>query len=107
MPGAQNLDQREDAADIGRRDQQPGRRISGSKWQRELAALRLLYDWAAKKGHIARSPVLVHAVRLHGGGTVMAADQAPRDVRCSDVKWVMPRTYRLWRDTGGPEEATT
>ena len=33
-----------------RRGQQPGRRISGSKWQRELAALRLLYEWAEKKG---------------------------------------------------------
>ncbi len=81
-----------------RRRSQPGRRIGGSKWQRELAALRLLYEWVEKKGHIARSPVLVHAVRLRDGGTVMAADQAPRDVRCSDVKWVTPRTYRLWRD---------
>jgi site-specific recombinase XerD len=83
-----------------RRGQQPGRGIGGSKWQRELAALRLLYEWAGKKGHIARSPVLVHAVRLRDGCTAMAADQAPRDVRCSDVKWVTPRTYRLWRDTG-------
>jgi site-specific recombinase XerD len=83
-----------------RRSQEPGRRISGSKWQRELAALRLLYEWAEKKQHIARSPVLVHAVRLRDGGMVMAADQAPRDVRYSDVKWLTPRTYRLWRDTG-------
>jgi len=83
-----------------RRRSQPGRRIGGSKWQRELAALRLLYEWAEKKGRIGRSPVLVHAVRLRDGGTVMAADQAPRDVRCSDVKWVTPRTYRLWRDIG-------
>jgi site-specific recombinase XerD len=83
-----------------RRRSQEGGRIGGSKWQRELAALRLLYEWAEKKGHIARSPVLVHAVRLRDGGTAMAADQAPRDVRCSDVKWVTPRTYRLWRDTG-------
>jgi site-specific recombinase XerD len=83
-----------------RRGQQPGRRISGSKWQRELAALRLLYEWAEEREHIARSPVLVHAVRLRDGGTAMAADQAPRDVRCSDVKWVTPRTYRLWRDVG-------
>ena len=34
------------------------------------------------------------------GSTVMAADQAPRDVRCSDVKWVTPRTYRLWLEVG-------
>jgi site-specific recombinase XerD len=83
-----------------RRRGQPGRRISGSKWQRELAALRLLYEWAEEKGHIARSPVLVHAVRLRDGGTAMAADQAPRDLRCSDVKWVTPRTYRLWLEVG-------
>lgn len=83
-----------------RRRTQPGRRISGSKWRRELAALRLLYEWVEKKGHIARSPVLVHAVRLRDGSTVMTADQAPWDVRCSDVKWVTPRTYRLWLEVG-------
>ena len=83
-----------------RRGQQPGRGISGSKWQRELAALRLLYEWAEKKGHIARSPVLMHAVQLRDGSTVMAADQTPRDVRCSDAKWVTPRTYRLWLEVG-------
>jgi len=82
-----------------RRGPQPGR-IGGSKWQRELAALRLLYEWAEKKGHITRSPVLVHAVRLRDGSTVITADQAPRDVRCSDVKWVTPRTYRLWLEVG-------
>jgi hypothetical protein len=60
-----------------------------------------LYEWAEKEQHIVRSPVLTHPVRLRDGrGTVMAADQAPRDVRRADVKWVTPRTYRLWRDTG-------
>jgi site-specific recombinase XerD len=83
-----------------RRDQQPGREIGGSKWQRELAALRLVYERAEKERHIARSPVLVHQVRLRGGGTATVADQAPRDVRSADVKWVTPRTYRLWRDIG-------
>ena len=83
-----------------RRDQQPGRGIGGSKWQRELAALRLVYEWAEKEQRIARSPVLVHQVRLRGGGEATVADQAPRDVRSADVKWVTPRTYRLWRDTG-------
>lgn len=83
-----------------RRGQQPGRGIGGSKWQRELAALRLVYEWAEKEQHITRSPVLVHQVRLRGGGTATVADQAPRDVRSADVKWVTPRTYRLWRDIG-------
>jgi hypothetical protein len=79
-----------------RRGQRPGRGIGGSKWQRELAALRLVYEWAEKEQHIARSPVPVHQC----GGVATAADQAPRDVRSADVKWVTPRTYRLWRDTG-------
>jgi hypothetical protein len=83
-----------------RRDQQSGREIGGSKWQRELAALRLVYERAEEERHIARSPVLVHQVRLRGGGTATVADQAPRDVRSADVKWVTPRTYRLWRDIG-------
>jgi site-specific recombinase XerD len=83
-----------------RRDPLAGRWISGSKWQRELAALRLLYEWAEKTGHIGASPVLVHAVRLRDGTTVQVADQAPRDVRSADVKWLTPRTYRLWRDVG-------
>jgi len=74
-----------------RRDQQVGRGIGGSKWQRELAALRLVYEWAEKERHIARSPVLVHQVRLRGGGTATVADQAPRDVRSADMKWVTPR----------------
>jgi site-specific recombinase XerD len=83
-----------------RRDPLAGRWISGSKWQRELAALRLLYEWAETTGHIRASPVLVHAVRLRDGTTVQVADQAPRDVRSVDVKWLTPRTYRLWRDVG-------
>ena len=73
--------------------------IGGSTWQWELAALRLVNEWAEKEQGIARSPVLVHQVRLRGG-TVMTADQTAQDVRSADVKWVTPRTCRLWRDTG-------
>lgn len=28
------------------------------------------------------------------------ADNQPRDVRASNVKWLTPRTFRLWRDIG-------
>jgi hypothetical protein len=44
--------------------------------------------------------VLVHSVRLRDGTSVEVADQAPRDVRSTNVKWLTPRTYRLWRDVG-------
>ena len=83
-----------------RRDRSHGARISGSNWQRELAALRLLYEWAQARGHIDRSPVPVHTVRLRYGTAVAVADQTPRDVRSSNVKRLTPKTRQLWRDVG-------
>jgi len=76
------------------------RRIGGAKWVRELAALRLLYEWAAARGHLAASPVRLRAVRTRDGVPVQVAELAPSDVRSSDVKWLTPRAFRLWRDAG-------
>ena len=76
------------------------RRIGGSKWARELAAFKLLYGWAVAVGHIDRSPVLTHTVRRRDGTVVEVANNWPKDVRASNVKWLTPRTYRLWRDIG-------
>ena len=76
------------------------RRIGGAKWVRELAALRLLYEWAAARGHLAASPVRLRTVRTRDGVPVQVAELAPSDVRSSDVKWLTPRAFRLWRDAG-------
>lgn len=75
-------------------------RIGGAKWARELAAFKLLYDWAIATGHVERNPVLTHTVRRRDGTVARVADNQPRDVRASNVKWVTPRTYRLWRNIG-------
>jgi integrase len=83
-----------------RRSKDNPRTIGGCKWARELAAFKLLYEWAAAKGHITRSPVAVHQVCLRDGTTVEVADNQPRDLRYSNVKWVTPRTFRWWRDIG-------
>jgi len=83
-----------------RRSADNPRRIGGSKWARELAAFKLLYGWAAAAGHIGRSPVLTHTVRRRDGTVMEVADNRPKDVRASNVKWLTPRTYRLWRDIG-------
>ncbi|WP_239312519.1 site-specific integrase [Frankia sp. Cj3] len=83
-----------------RRAEDNPRRIGGAKWARELAAFKLLYDWALAKGHIDRSPVSSHTVRQRDGSRVEVLDNAPKDVRTSNVRWVTPRTYRLWRDIG-------
>ena len=83
-----------------RRSEDNPRRIGGSKWARELAAFKLLYGWAVAVGHINRSPVLTHTVRRRDGTVVEVANNRPKDVRASNVKWLTPRTYRLWRDIG-------
>ncbi|MGW6508914.1 site-specific integrase [Streptomyces niveus] len=75
-------------------------RIGGAKWQRELAALRGLYDWAAAREIVDASPVALRSVRTRDGGVVQVPELAPSDVRSSDVKWLTPRAYRLWRDVG-------
>ena len=76
------------------------RPIGGAKWTRELAALRLLYEWAAARGHVAASPVRLRTVRTRDGVPVQVAELAPSDVRSSNVKWLTPRAFRLWRDVG-------
>ena len=83
-----------------RRSPDNPRRVGGSKWARELAAFKLLYGWAAAAGHLDHSPVRTHTVRLPHGTTIEVADSHPRDLRASNVKWLTPRTFRLWRDIG-------
>jgi len=89
-----------DFEDWRRRSPRNMARVSGAKWNRELAALRRLYEWAARQGHVAASPVTVKTVRDRHGDLVEVAQAWARDVRSSNVKWLTPRAYRLWRDVG-------
>ena len=50
-----------------RRDTANPRRIGGAKWAREVAALRLLYEWAVDRDHIGKSPIVTRDVRVHEG----------------------------------------
>lgn len=74
--------------------------IGGSRWERELAALGMLYDWAVASGHMASSPIRRYERLGPGGETVQVAELAPRDARSSNVKWLTPRAFRLWRSVG-------
>lgn len=74
--------------------------IGGAAWARELAALKLFYKIAVKRGFVTASPVLTHTVTGPGGEAIEVADNAPTDVRRSNVKWLTPRAFRLWRDVG-------
>jgi site-specific recombinase XerD len=82
-----------------RSEDNPGR-IGGAKWGRELAAFKTLYEWAEGAGFVERSPVLTHTIDLGERGTAEVSDNRPTDVRCANVKWLTPRTYRWWRDVG-------
>jgi hypothetical protein len=83
-----------------RRDRNNLGRIGGSKWGRELAAFRLLYDWAVSRRHMSGSPVVLCTKQLPDGSSVKVPELAPTDTRSYNVKWLTPRAYRLWRDVG-------
>jgi len=90
----------EDWEDWRLRGRDNPRRIGGAKWTRELAALRMLYEWTVAKGYVAASPVRLRTVRTRGGGPVQVPELTPTDVRSSNVRWLTPRAFRLWRDVG-------
>ena len=90
----------EDFEDWRRRAPDNPRKIGGSKWMRELAALNVLYKWAFQKGHLDVSPLLTQIVMLRTGQSVEKLDVSARDVRSSNVKWVTPRAFHVWRDIG-------
>ena len=77
----------------------PGR-ISGTKWERELAAFASLYRWAARNGHVARNPVAMKQVRGRNGDMVTVPAARAKDARRSEVHWLTPRTWRKWIDVG-------
>ncbi|MER7679117.1 hypothetical protein [Streptomyces sp. NPDC096934] len=76
------------------------RRIGGSKWDRELSALARLYKWAGAKRYVAANPVVMREVLGRHGEMVSVPAQRAKNARSSNVKWLTPRAYRLWRDVG-------
>ncbi|TFV30089.1 integrase [Streptomyces sp. T1317-0309] len=59
--------------------------VDGGTWAKEQAALKLLYGIAAQRGLVPSNPVTL---------------ASPSDVKSSDVKWLSPRAFRLWRNVG-------
>ncbi len=74
--------------------------IGGSKWNRELAALSRLYKWAVTKDVMRKSPLSERIAVTRAGESTTVATGRAHDVRSSDVRWLTPRAYRLWRDVG-------
>ncbi|MCW2630823.1 site-specific integrase [Mycobacterium sp.] len=95
-----DLDDLLDFEDWRRRSPRNPARVSGAKWNRELAALQRLYRWATAQQVLAVNPMAVKTVRNRHGDMVETADAWAKDVRSSNVRWLTPRAYRLWRDVG-------
>lgn len=90
----------EDYEDWRRRAPENTRRIGGSKFMRELAALSRLYSWALDSGRAAINPVLSVSRTNNSGRLVARLKAAPHDRVGSDVRWLTPRAWQRWRDVG-------
>ena len=74
--------------------------ISGAAFARELAALNHFFQWQRDRRVIQESPIKLRSYRRHDGTTGTTARLRPKDVRSSNVKWLIPDTYRVWRRVG-------
>ncbi|MED7954649.1 hypothetical protein [Streptomyces sp. BE303] len=52
------------------------------------------------KGYMAVNPIVEHEVMGRRGDVMKVPAARAKDVRSSNVKWLAPRAYRLWRDVG-------
>jgi len=83
-----------------RRDEANPGRVSGAKFNREVAACRLFYEWQVRQGAIESSPVVLAEVRQRDGSVATVPQLRSTDVRSTRVNWLTPRAYRRWRDVG-------
>jgi hypothetical protein len=82
-----------------RSPQNPGR-VGGAKWNRELAALTRLYDWANRRRYVPASPVELRTIAGRYGGTTSVPAGREKSARTSNVHWLTPRAFRRWLDVG-------
>ncbi|WP_082753829.1 site-specific integrase [Mycobacterium sp. NAZ190054] len=76
--------------------------VSGSKINRELAAITLLYKWASHRtrAYVSFNPVEREFLTSPRSTRTKGTPVRSRNVVAERVKWVTPRTYRLWRSVG-------
>lgn len=76
------------------------RRIGGARWNRGLAALGRLYEWAVRAGHVPVSPVVMRSVVGRSGDVVTVPAARAKNAKASEVHWLTPRAFRRWVDVG-------
>mgnify|MGYP001213158570 CR=1 FL=1 len=83
-----------------RRDPDNPRRVSGSKFNRELAALNFFYRFQVRQGSIRLSPVDLQKVTRRDGIEVSVPELRSKRVQSSRVNWLTPAAYRQWARIG-------
>ncbi|MFD7550568.1 site-specific integrase [Streptomyces sp. NPDC059816] len=84
------------------RTRSPGnpRRVGGARWNRGLAALVRLYEWAVHREYVRVSPMLMQTFVGRRGEAVLVPAASAKNARASDVRWLTPRAFRRWVDVG-------
>ncbi|WP_332436924.1 hypothetical protein [Streptomyces sp. P9-A4] len=75
-------------------------RIGGARWNRGLAALARLYEWAVQREFVQVNPLLMRSVVGRTGNPVLVPAARAKNARTSEVRWLMPRAFRRWVDVG-------
>ncbi len=68
-------------------------RVSPATFAKSVPALRGFYTWAVNHRYIDESPIPVTQLSDSPGAQ-------PKNKRASRDKWILPRTYGLWRNVG-------
>ena len=78
--------------------------VSGATWNKAVFALRGLYDWAIRrKVRISPTGPVIEASPIPGGRGILRVPGSRANaafVRTDRDRWIVPGTYRLWREVG-------
>ena len=92
-----------------RRSDPDGPRVAASTWNREVAAVNRLYQWAVQVGYLQSSPIPQTSRRpppaeAGWAGRRSQDEQRPatymHSARRHRIEWLTPVEYRRWRDVG-------
>ncbi|AZM57988.1 hypothetical protein DMA15_29955 [Streptomyces sp. WAC 01529] len=61
------------------------RRVGGSRWNRGLAALARLHDWAVRRAYVAGNPVVTRSAVDRRGEVITVSAARAKNARASEV----------------------
>lgn len=80
-----------------------GPRIDAVTWDREVSTVNRFYQWAVRRKHVERNPIVHRDVRpnpFSGSVTATVPAELSHTGKPNRIAWLPPATYRRWRDVG-------